>query len=130
MSSGSGVLSLEEAVGHMNRLSSDPAFHPSYSQLVDFRGIARVTLSHEDIYELSTRQVFLPDSKRAFVTAGAEQFGLARMFQSYRSAKGERGIRVFSDYEEAVAWLDAEEPGAAKPAGEAAQAFRGPRPAA
>lgn len=116
VSSGTGVLSLEEAKGHMNRLANDPAFHPSFSQLIDFRGITKVTLSHEDVYELSTRQVFLPDSKRAFVTANTEQFGLARMFQSYRSAKGERGIRVFSSYEEAVTWLDPEGPAAPVPA--------------
>jgi len=40
-----------------------------------------------------------------------EQFGLARMFQSYRSVKGETGIRVFMSMEEAIAWLGLNEDG-------------------
>jgi hypothetical protein len=90
----------------MDRLSADPEFDPTFSQLIDFAGITKVTLSHDEIYDLSSRHVFASDARRAFVTTTMEQFGLARMFQSYRAAKGETGIRVFTVMEEALVWLE------------------------
>ena len=89
----------------MDRLVADPGFDPTFSQLIDFAGITKVALSHDEIYDLSSTHVFASDAKRAFVTTTMEQFGLARMFQSYRAAKGEAGIRVFTKMEEALAWL-------------------------
>ena len=103
----------------MDRLSADPDFEPTFSQLIDFAGITKVTLSHDEIYDLASRHVFAPGAKRALVTPTMEQFGLARMFQSYRSVKGETGIRVFTRMEEALAWLGINEgdPPGATPAG-------------
>ncbi len=90
----------------MDRLSADPEFDLTFSQLIDFAGITKVALSHDEIYDLSSRHVFAPEARRAFVTTTMEQFGLARMFQSYRAAKGETGIRVFTLMEEALVWLE------------------------
>ena len=116
-SSGAGEFSYNDARAHMDRLLEDPDFDPAFSQLIDFSEITKVALTHDEIYELSGRHVFAPDARRAFVTSTAEQFGLARMFQSYRAAKGETGIRVFRDRAEALAWLglgDPPPPGHAK----------------
>lgn len=110
MSSGSGGFSYKDAKDHTDRLSADPDFDPTFSQLIDFTGFTTMILTHDEVYDLSSRHVFAADSKRAFVTGTMEQFGLARMFQSYRAAKGETGIRVFSNMEEAVAWLGLKEP--------------------
>ncbi len=106
LSSGSGVYSMDDALGHMNGLLKDPEYSFSFSQRVDFRGITEVALSHNQIFDLASRSVFSPGAKRAFVTRGPVQCGLVRMFQTYRSARGEQGIRVFTDIEEAVRWLD------------------------
>jgi hypothetical protein len=111
LSTGSGELSYKDGLGHMDRLSADPDFDPTFSQLIDFAGFTKVTLSHDEIYDLASRHVFAPDARRAFVTTTMEQFGLARMFQSYRSVKGETGIRVFMSMEEAIAWLGLNEDG-------------------
>ena len=115
VSSGSGGFTYKEAKGHMDRLSADPDFDPTFSQLIDFAGITTMNLTHDEVYDLSSRHVFAADSKRAFVTSTMEQFGLARMFQSYRAGKGETGIRVFSNMEEAIAWLGLKEPDTQKP---------------
>ena len=105
LTTGSGEFSYKDAKAHMDRLAADPGFDPAFSQLVDFAGITKVALSHDEIYDLASTHVFAPDARRAFVTTTMEQFGLARMFQSYRAAKGETGIRVFTRMEEALAWL-------------------------
>jgi hypothetical protein len=107
-SSATGILTLADLAGHMSRLSKDPQFHPTYSQLVDFRAITRFEATTEQIIGLTEVRVFAPESRRAFVAKSGVNFGLARMFESYRTAKGDRAIRVFLDFQEAVDWLDAE----------------------
>jgi hypothetical protein len=101
-----GVYSFDVAVGRMRRLQKDPEFDPSFSLLIDFREATRIDLTHDEIVELSAIHVFAPESKRAYIVANPEQFGLARMFASYRSPKKESVFRVFTDLAEAVAWLD------------------------
>jgi hypothetical protein len=106
---GYGILTSDEVNEHMDVLVRDPEFEGTFSQLVDFRDVTEVRLTHDEIFELAKRQVFSDTSKRAFVMANPMQFGLARMFQSYRAAKGERGIRIFTNAEDAVTWLDLED---------------------
>lgn len=107
--SGEGILTSDEVNDHMDTITRDPEFDHAFSQLVDFRGVTEVRLTHEEIFELAKRQVFSDTTKRAFVMANAMQFGLARMFQSYRGARGERGIRIFTNVEDALTWLDLED---------------------
>ena len=101
-----GVYSFDVAVGRMRRLQKEAGFDPSYSLLIDFRKATKIDLSHDEIVELSSIHVFSPESKRAYVVANPEQFGLARMFASYRSPKKQNVFRVFTDMAEAIAWLD------------------------
>jgi hypothetical protein len=104
-----GRLTYEDIVGHMNRLMRDPKFDPSFSQLLDFREIDTLDIDSSEVMALAEVRVFSPASKRAFVTSGAEKFGMARMYEAYRIPKGDKNIRVFADYDEAVEWLDLED---------------------
>lgn len=45
LTSASGVFTLADAVSHMERLSKDPDFDPSFSQIADFTQVTRVELS-------------------------------------------------------------------------------------
>jgi hypothetical protein len=101
-----GVYSFDVAVGRMRRLQKEPDFDPAFSLLIDFREATKIDLSHDEVVELSAIHVFSPESKRAYVVANPEQFGLARMFAAYRSPKKEHVFRVFTDMGEAMAWLD------------------------
>jgi hypothetical protein len=103
-----GVYSYDIAVGRMRRLQKDPEFDPTFSLLMDLRDATRVELSHSEIVELSNIHVFSADSKRAYVVASPEQFGLARMFASYKSPRNKNVFHVFVDMAEAVAWLNAD----------------------
>jgi hypothetical protein len=103
-----GVYSYDVAVGRMRRLQKDPEFDTSFSLLMDFREATKIDLSHGEIVELSNIHVFSPESKRAYVVASPEQFGLARMFASYKSPTNKKVFQVFTDMEEAVEWLEAD----------------------
>ena len=105
LSSGSGVLTREDVLGHQDRLSQDPDFDPSFSQLSDFTHITKVDLTPEDVRLAAKRNIFSPQSRRAMVVNNDLQYGLARMFEIHRELAGEKGIRVFRKIEEALDWV-------------------------
>jgi hypothetical protein len=51
---GNGVLDFADAIGHMRSLSKDPDFDPAFSQLLDFREVSEIRLSHDEIDEKGT----------------------------------------------------------------------------
>ncbi len=89
----------------MERLTRHPDFLPEFRQLVDFREVSNITLSNEEIRLLSRRSIFSSHSHRAFVVATDLQYGLCRMFATYRELNGEDGIRIFREMSEALEWL-------------------------
>jgi hypothetical protein len=105
MSSAAGVLTREDIQGHMDRLSADPDFDPRFSQLADFREITAVELGPEDVRQFAQRKIYSSTSRRAILVKDDLQFGLARMFETYRELNGETGIRVFRSFEEAMEWI-------------------------
>ena len=105
LSSGTGVLTKEDILGHMDRLSKDPDFDPNFSQVSDFTQITVLEIEPEDVRQLAQRNVFSPHSRRAFVVKDDLQFGLARMFEIHRELNGETGIRVFRTFDEAMDWI-------------------------
>lgn len=105
LSSGAGVLTRADILGHMDRLSNDPDFDPTYSQILDFTQLSGIEIGPEDVREFAQRNIFSPNSRRAFVVKDDLQFGLARMFEIHRELKGETGIRVFRTIDEALDWV-------------------------
>lgn len=105
LSSGAGVLTRADILGHMDRLSNDPDFDPSYSQILDFTQLSGIEIGPEDVRQFAQRNIFSPNSRRAFVVKDDLQFGLARMFEIHRELKGETGIRVFRTIDEALDWV-------------------------
>ncbi len=105
MTAGTGVLTKEDIQGHMDRLSADPEFDPTFSQLLDFREITAVEFGPEEVRQFAQRKIYSSISRRAFLVTNDLQFGLARMFETYRELNGETGIRVFRTFEEAMDWI-------------------------
>ena len=105
MSSGTGTFNKEEALSHQNRLLADPDFDPSYSQLIDFTHTTKIDLTAADIQQLAVRNIFSPESRRAFLVPNDLAFGLGRMYEILREAAGERGIRIFRNLDEALDWV-------------------------
>lgn len=105
LTTGSGVFTLADAVSHMDKLSKDPDFDPSFSQIVDFTQVTRIELSGDDIRRLAQRTIFSQHSRRAFIAPDEVAFGIGRMFETLRSLEGEKGIRIFRSLEEALDWV-------------------------
>lgn len=107
LSVGTGLLTREDLWGHMERLSEDPNFDPTFCQLLDFTRVTGLDVEPENVRQLAQRNVFWQQSRRSFVVTNDLQFGLARMFEIHRDLAGEKGIRVFRTFVEAVDWLSA-----------------------
>jgi len=105
MSSGSGVLTKEDIFEHQERLSKDPDFDPTFSQLSDFTHITKIDITPEDVRLAAQKNLFSPQSRRAMLVKDDLQFGLARMFEIHRELAGEKGIRVFRKIEDALDWI-------------------------
>jgi len=90
---------------HMEQLLNDPDFDPKFSQLADFSEVSRFDLTGDDVRELANKTVFSPQSRRAFIARGDLAFGLGRMFETLRDLKGESGICIFREKEDALNWV-------------------------
>jgi len=105
MTTASGVFDLATALSHQEKLLKDPAFDPGYSQLIDFGHVSKVQLSAEDVRRIAERSVFWPCARRAIFVKDDLLFAFARMFEMLRENAGEKGIRVFRDIDDALAWV-------------------------
>ena len=53
---------MADARSHMEKLSKDPDFDSSFSQIADFTQVTRIELSPDDVRTLAQRSLFFPDS--------------------------------------------------------------------
>src|SRR3954469_11338168 len=91
----SGEVTDDDFAEHTRRLLADTRFESSMPELVDLRDVTRVKLSGDTI-PLSARSLLhAPQAKRAVVAPTDFLYGLARMYQAYRSKAGEGDFRVF-----------------------------------
>jgi hypothetical protein len=104
LSSGSGILNLDEALSHFERLLADPEFDPTYSQLMDFSQVERFDFTAVDVQQMALRKIFSKESRRAILVPNDLAFGLARMYEILRENGGEHGVRVFRNLEAALEW--------------------------
>ncbi len=112
-----GVVTADEVRAWREAVHNDPDFSPDFRALFDGTAVTKFDLSTDDIHAMVAAAFFAPNARRAFVAKNRLGFGLARMFESLRSMKGETGIRVFSDRAQALAWLEAAPGGSAHPFG-------------
>ncbi|MDE3128257.1 MAG: hypothetical protein KGL38_09620 [Gemmatimonadota bacterium] len=99
------VLTADDLAAATTATRRDPRFHPHFRQLADFRAVTDYDFGGSTVRRLATVDVYAPGTRRAFVVASDESFGLARMFQMLREAPND-GLRVYRDFREAVTWLD------------------------
>ena len=105
MSTGYGVFTLEDALGHQEKLRKDPDFDPSFYQLMDFTHATKIDLRGEHVRRLAQPSIFGHDSRRAILVTNETAFGLARMFEILRSTFGEEGIQTFRNLDDALDWV-------------------------
>lgn len=105
LTTGSGVVTMADAMSHQTKLLNDPDFDPSFSQLMDLTQVESFQVTISDVRKLAQPKVFSPDSRRAILVTNDYAFGAARVFESLRGISGEKGIRVFRDLDEALEWI-------------------------
>ena len=100
-----GVVTEAEILDHRRRLSDDPEFHPSFSQLIDLQDVTKVALSMAEMRIVANyTNIFSEESRRAMVAREDAVFGMARMYQMLRD-EGPEEIMVFREMPEARRWL-------------------------
>lgn len=107
LSFGSGLLTKDDVLSHMDRISVDPDFDPNFSQLLDFTKVTEVGFGPQEVRVFAERNIFAPHARRAFLVQNDLHFALARMFEIHRELRGEIGIGVFRRLEEAMEWIAA-----------------------
>nr|HEV7953882.1 hypothetical protein [Candidatus Acidoferrales bacterium] len=100
-----GVVTREEILDHQRKLAADPDFSPTFSQIADFTRTTKLEIKAADVQAFAARNIFASTVRRAIVVTDGEAFGLARMFEILRDAKGEEGNRVFLKMEDALKWV-------------------------
>ncbi len=99
-----GTFTLNDALSHQDKLSRDPDFDPSFSQIIDLTQVKKVEVTGEDVREIAARSIFAVNARRAVIVSTDAGYGLVRMFETYRELQGEKGIRVFRELDGAVHW--------------------------
>lgn len=105
LSTASGVFTLGDCLDHNRKLSADPEFDSSFSQLVDFTQVTKIDASPEDVRLLAQYSVFSPPSRRAFIMTTDLAFGMGRMYEIIREDQGDLGTQIFRTLEEALDWV-------------------------
>ena len=80
-------------------------FDPSFSQLSDLMHVTVMNITGAEMQELVASTAFSSRSRRAVLASNDLAFGLARMFEQIREAKGDLGIRVLRKLEDALDWI-------------------------
>ena len=81
-----GVVTLNDINEQTASLRDDPAFDPSFSELVDFSGVSEVQMDYAAFRSWRAIDPFSTRSKRAFVIGSQNSvYGAARMYQIMRS---------------------------------------------
>lgn len=102
----SGRVTIAEMYDARRRMVNDPAFDPTFSQLVDAQPVTIFEMNGYSVKQFAQEQVFSPGARRAIVASNAPDLGLARMFQIYRQlAGGTETTEIFSDMDKAREWL-------------------------
>jgi hypothetical protein len=109
VSSGSGLVTWQEIKARQEETKTDPSFDPTFNQIVDLRSATGIQMSGDQARMLASRQIFSPESRRAFVATKPSIFGMGRMWEIYTEcSKKPSQIRVFADLPSALNWLGLE----------------------
>lgn len=79
-----GSISEEEFRAQPQRIQNHPAFDPSFSEIIDLRGITDVQVAPETIRDLAAREsIFNRESKHVVIAPSGLIMDFARIFQAH-----------------------------------------------
>jgi hypothetical protein len=107
VSTGTDVVTGDEGLACCRQLKNRPDFNPAFNQLLDLTSATRFDATQDQLRRIANESLLSPGSRRAVVATNPTIFGLARMFQSYRSlSQVSENVMVFNRLDQAVAWLN------------------------
>jgi hypothetical protein len=106
------VVTDEELIDHYVSLRRDPAFDPTYRQLIELGDVRRFDTAAVTMEAAARLRVFAPEARRAIVAPKDAAFNRARQFASFAELQAQH-LEVFRTEDAAMAWLDGR--GAARP---------------
>jgi hypothetical protein len=103
-----GSLTLAEARQAITELYAQPSYRPPMVDLWDLRD-AQMQVSPGDVqafvYFLRSRRGDRGTDRTALVVGGGFEFGISRMYQAHAEASLPLAIQVFTELDDAYAWL-------------------------
>jgi hypothetical protein len=90
---------------HQQQLWQDPAFDPTFCQLVDWTGVTALALTADGLRHRVAGSIFQPGTRRAIAVSSPALYAFSRMIQTLQSFQG-GNLRVFRELTAAQAWLD------------------------
>ena len=104
-----GELTAEDIQIFRRAAVQDPDFDPHLDTIFDFLDITGLTLSGEEVRELTLSAIFHERSRRALVVPSKVMFGISRMYSLYLRADSDV-MKVFYEMDEARCWLGLDQP--------------------
>jgi hypothetical protein len=84
----------------------DAEFRPDFNQIIDLTAVTDVAAQPAELRAMAIKAPFKQGSRRAVLVKSKVEYGVARMFQTYREiAGGGDEMRIFKDRDEALQWL-------------------------
>lgn len=106
ISTGTGMIRSADLLEHQNRIVADKKFRRDFHQLVDLSEISAPEVDVAAVRAAAISNIYSAKSRRAFVVTDPVAVTLTKAFQSYRKeAGGKEQIRIFTNREEAMAWV-------------------------
>jgi hypothetical protein len=107
-----GVASAKDYEALLRTLTSSPEIAPDTGVLMDFSAVDVSSVTAADMEEVANlRSRFAGDRMtRAAMVVGPGsplRYGLGRMFQAHLESQARIEVRVFTEFDEAMAWLRA-----------------------
>jgi hypothetical protein len=102
-----GRLTFAEVEKHQQDLRADPAFEPSFDQIVDGTRVTDFALTPEEVRTVAARTVFSHGSRRVGIAPDDLLYAMGRMFETYREIfGGGEMIKIVRSREEAMEWFE------------------------
>ncbi len=99
-----GVVTHSDPANNNLKLSRDPAFDPTFSELVEFNDVSDIQVNSTDLLALLKLDPFSENSRRAFVVGSRNViYGIVRMYEILRNDTP--CIKIFETVDEALSWL-------------------------
>jgi hypothetical protein len=88
ISHATGRLTDADLQQYQQQLRQEPAFDPTFCQLVDWMGVTSLALTGDGLRQRVAGSIFQPGPPRAIAVSHPVLYGFARMIQSLQSFQG------------------------------------------